>query len=614
MRLRVRLWLPGLLLAALAAACGGGTSSPPPARVVPAPTATPSLPSSTTAAVTVGSAAATATFAPIAAASIGGGISASIRFPAAASGSGTVSMTFRDAPAPAPALQDLGRRPRDIGAPGITGFAYITLTSSSDVTMTATPELAFSAPAAAALPSGTQAYIAIYVPPAAPRFANYAPPGTWSPVAGPVTIGGGVSTWTFPASSLTYTFSAGVAYTFGLFTATGAPITPAPSPTATPTPSLTPSPSPTATPKATASPRPTGSPTAKPTASPTASPSPQITEYPVAAPSPALGLTGITTAPDGALWFVEAGSSVQPGAGVGRITTTGSVTTFPIAPGDALPYPWGFIAVGSDGAMWLPCCSSTGDGGLKRITTAGAMQNFVIATTTSFTALSSPGTISPGPDGALWFGQWCCNAEIGRMTTSGVLTSFPVGKFTDVQYTSSVFGPDQALWLVGIHQSTSSPVVLRVTTNGSYTDYSGAAAAAGVVVPAIVTTGPDGALWFTDYGAGANLCCGTIDRVTTAGRFSVYRLAANTQPGGITAGPDGALWFTDLSHNAVGRITTRGAITTYAAGISPGASPNQITTGPDKALWFTESGNNRIGRLAIPGVSAPSAKTARSPR
>ncbi len=36
-------------------------------------------------------------------------------------------------------------------------------------------------------------------------------------------------------------------------------------------------------------------------------------------------------------------------------------------------------------------------------------------------------------------------------------------------------------------------------------------------------------------------------------------------PDGVTTGPDGALWFTNLSNNSIGRITTSGVNTNFTA-------------------------------------------------
>jgi virginiamycin B lyase len=107
-----------------------------------------------------------------------------------------------------------------------------------------------------------------------------------------------------------------------------------------------------------------------------------------------------------------------------------------------------------------------------------------------------------------------------------------------------------------------------------------------------ITTGPDGALWFTETVAGR------IGRITTAGIISEYALAnSNSYPFGITTGPDGALWFTEVQAQQIGRITTDGSVTEYPVSGTPTTSfLSDITAGPDGALWFTKwcTGISRI--------------------
>src|SRR5437763_489979 len=77
--------------------------------------------------------------------------------------------------------------------------------------------------------------------------------------------------------------------------------------------------------------------------------------------------------------------------------------------------------------------------------------------------------------------------------------------------------------------------------------------------PAWITSGPDGALWFTEFAKGQ------VGRITTAGAVTEYALPGpNSRPEGIASGPDGALWFTEFGAAQVGRITTAGAVTEYA--------------------------------------------------
>jgi hypothetical protein len=110
----------------------------------------------------------------------------------------------------------------------------------------------------------------------------------------------------------------------------------------------------------------------------------------------------------------------------------------------------------------------------------------------------------------------------------------------------------------------------------------------------VITSGPDGALWFTN--AGNN----SIGRITTSGTVTNYTDPSIDDPYGITSGPDGALWFTNAGNNSIGRITTSGTVTNYTG--SSIDDPNEITTGPDGALWFTNYKGNSIGRVTTSGV------------
>src|SRR5213080_3960121 len=60
---------------------------------------------------------------------------------------------------------------------------------------------------------------------------------------------------------------------------------------------------------------------------------------------------GITAGPDGNLWFTESGRDR-----IGRITTAGVITEFPVPTASSIPYE---IAAGPDGALWFT--ESNGD-------------------------------------------------------------------------------------------------------------------------------------------------------------------------------------------------------------------------------------------------------------
>ena len=114
--------------------------------------------------------------------------------------------------------------------------------------------------------------------------------------------------------------------------------------------------------------------------------------------------------------------------------------------------------------------------------------------------------------------------------------------------------------------------------------------------PFSVTSGPDGALWFTEWVGNR------IGRITTDGIITEYRLPnADSQPIWIKLGPDGALWFTEQAGNRIGRITTSGAIVEYSLP-TLNSLPWNIGVGPDGALWFTEKGSLKIGHITTVGV------------
>ena len=146
-------------------------------------------------------------------------------------------------------------------------------------------------------------------------------------------------------------------------------------------------------------------------------------------------------------------------------------------------------------------------------------------------------------------------------------------------------GPDAAIWFTNYGSNSLG----RITTGGAVSIF----ADASINTPTAIAPGPDGALWFT------NAATHSIGRATTAGVITNYTGVGLSSPYGITAGPDGALWFANRDSNSIGRITTSGVVSNFVGtGI---AQPQGITAGPDGNLWFTNFGNNTIGRITVGG-------------
>ena len=105
-----------------------------------------------------------------------------------------------------------------------------------------------------------------------------------------------------------------------------------------------------------------------------------------------------------------------------------------------------------------------------------------------------------------------------------------------------------------------------------------------------ITAGPEGNLWFTESGLG------TVGKITTGGTTSQYA-ANDDEPEGITAGPDGNLWFVEhVVRNVDHMVPGTGALTTYTL-TRTSTSNVGITAGPDGNLWFTESATSFIGKI-----------------
>jgi streptogramin lyase len=148
-----------------------------------------------------------------------------------------------------------------------------------------------------------------------------------------------------------------------------------------------------------------------------------IDEY--ALPLPNSHPLGIAAGPDGALWFTQRFSAI------GRITTGGEITEYPLEPG-ANPQR---ITVGHDSALWF---TELGTSEIGRITSGGELSEFPV------TGGAGPG-ITSGPDNAIWFTRATANA-IARMDLTGTVTNtytIPTPLSSSLQITP---GPHRTLW------------------------------------------------------------------------------------------------------------------------------------------------------------------------
>ncbi len=273
------------------------------------------------------------------------------------------------------------------------------------------------------------------------------------------------------------------------------------------------------------------------------------------------GPQGIVTGPDGALWFAEGISNR-----IGRITTAGVITEFPVLTPNSNP---AFIALGADGNLWFTEFDANNIG---RITPQGVVSEFAVPT-----PASGPIGITLGSDGNIWFTE--LNApKVGKVTPAGVISEVPV----TIPNTLITSGSDGNLWI-----TEENNVIARLTTSGVLTEFT---------TPTTdgdgfgIAAGP-GVLWFGE------LHGNRIGRLTiSSGTFSEFAVpTAASEPYGITVAPDGSAWFGELDAGNIGHVTSAGQVSEFPLGAT--AVPVGITVGPDGGIWFTEFGTSGIGEL-----------------
>ena len=208
----------------------------------------------------------------------------------------------------------------------------------------------------------------------------------------------------------------------------------------------------------------------------------QITEY-RAGLNPGDFPQQITAGPDGNVWFTDTGTTPA----IGRVTPTGEITEFSEGLGSGSVVVG--ITAGADGDLWF---TNPGTSSVGRITPTGEITEFDL--TLPFTTY--PQDIAAGPDGNLWFtapSVWT-TSYIGRITTAGVITLFPMA------------------------------------LNGG-----------GIPYPHRISPGADGNMWFTDFGQTP-----AIGRIETGAPQAVKAPPAMTGVGevGSTLKCEGESWET----------------------------------------------------------------------
>ncbi|HWD09089.1 MAG TPA: hypothetical protein VHA57_08350 [Actinomycetota bacterium] len=297
---------------------------------------------------------------------------------------------------------------------------------------------------------------------------------------------------------------------------------------------------------------------------------------------------GITTGPDGNLWFTDSGASL-----IGTITTSGSgLREFPTTSPDATPDD----IVSAGGRLWFTEFSVSASQ-VGEVTTGGTMNEFGISLPGA-----APSTIVVGPDGNLWFTDFL-NGSIGTLSpnaTPGTLATTHKIDVPTLNPTDITVGPDHNLWFT--ESGAGGGKIGVMTSAGTQIHDYPAVSGSGAGIAGIVT-GPDGNIWYTEQNAGK---IGKMNPST--GTFTEYPVGGNAAPSAIVS-TGGNLWFVDQGNNAIGEITPGGAVTEFAVptahAFSPNVSPVGLTVGPDGNLWFTEQDTaSAVAQLVLSTVGS----------
>lgn len=267
-----------------------------------------------------------------------------------------------------------------------------------------------------------------------------------------------------------------------------------------------------------------------------------------------------------------------------RMDVEGNFEEFQLAPSSR---PRG-ITLGPDGNVWVALFGSSK---IASITPSGTVTEYPTPT-----GGSGPMGIATGQDNNLWFTEQVAN-QVARVTLTEVDggTNVIISELPLVQPASYIkditHGPglDNHMWF------TEQAGRIGKVTLGLYVEPGmeyGSSEFTAQDPPLAITTGPDGNLWFTRFGAQV----GSID---TSGTITLYPTDnANCVPVTITVGSDGKLWYACYNLSMLGATDPADpnnpeSHTLYALD----SKPTGVVSGPGDAIWFVEEAARNVGYL-----------------
>ena len=242
--------------------------------------------------------------------------------------------------------------------------------------------------------------------------------------------------------------------------------------------------------------------------------------------------TEMTLGPDGAIWYTRCSSigRVSPGGTSSDVKlplpSSRDSADYCTADGEAVG-----ITSGPDGNIWFAVDGNGAPGDSSR----GQIGRITLSRQiTLFDAGGyNPSGIAAGPDGNLWFTDRI-HGVIGRSTLSGEITAYSVPGGSSLRFITA--GPDGNLWF-----TKESDQIGRITPDGEIAEISLPTGSG----PSGIAVGPDHAIWFTESGSNKigrlelspcspnSLCLGGRFQVTAAWEGSGF--SGNGAPVSLTA-------------------------------------------------------------------------------
>ena len=313
-------------------------------------------------------------------------------------------------------------------------------------------------------------------------------------------------------------------------------------------------------------------------------------------------LDNIVRGPGGRMWFTKSTAAGSPGSPIvyeprlAAVTSSGAISEYTI------PYIAQTLVAGAGDTLWFSSSTPLFGGGpayparptIVQVSASGAVlaQHQMPDDGGPYPFITS---LTLGPDGNVWF---TAPGRVGRMTTSGTYTIFPIPAGSEITPTPTAItvGVAGDLWWID-----GRTRVGRVSTGGQITMYE----PQGVIELRTIAPGPDGNMWAVAETAGApGETAYSIVEVGPTGGISTSPVdLAGIGANQILPGPGGDMWI--AGGGGTVRVTAAGEQTTYPVGRY--RSLTHIAFDGEDRLWYARNGSNGP-QFPAPAVGVMSAE------